>query len=132
MGPLPPVSISKDLLAKFYGVPLPQVATALGVGSTALKKACRRIGIERWCCIKTVQRKETSQSLTKDIQFTDIEFAHEEDMELQFEEDMKFLSGKNIYFDPMADFNGLEGTPWRSDLAFLSEAGSVGNSSLEE
>eukprot|EP00287_Rhodomonas_sp_CCMP768_P002548 CAMPEP_0196724254 /NCGR_PEP_ID=MMETSP1091-20130531/6184_1 /TAXON_ID=302021 /ORGANISM="Rhodomonas sp., Strain CCMP768" /LENGTH=270 /DNA_ID=CAMNT_0042066355 /DNA_START=56 /DNA_END=865 /DNA_ORIENTATION=+ len=40
--------LTKDVLMRFFGVPLPEAATLLGIGSTALKSSCRKLGIQRW------------------------------------------------------------------------------------
>eukprot|EP00287_Rhodomonas_sp_CCMP768_P010654 CAMPEP_0196728526 /NCGR_PEP_ID=MMETSP1091-20130531/9173_1 /TAXON_ID=302021 /ORGANISM="Rhodomonas sp., Strain CCMP768" /LENGTH=225 /DNA_ID=CAMNT_0042071281 /DNA_START=32 /DNA_END=709 /DNA_ORIENTATION=+ len=44
----PPVKVTYDLLAPFFGRPLQVVAKRMGLCCTALKKACRKLGIERW------------------------------------------------------------------------------------
>lgn len=122
---LPAVAISKDLLVKFYGVPLPEVAKALGVGSTALKAACRRLGIKRWPCAAAGPKKQASEPASEDVEVADLEDAQEEDLEMRFEEDLNFLSRSNFYFNLefVADLGGLRQTSLRSDLAFVPEAG---------
>jgi hypothetical protein len=44
----PPVLITPQLVAGLRGLPLPQAARAVGVSATAFKKACRKLGIDRW------------------------------------------------------------------------------------
>ena len=43
-----PVAITLDTLQHFSHRPLPAAAEALGVSHTALKAACRKLGIKRW------------------------------------------------------------------------------------
>jgi hypothetical protein len=43
-----PVAITLDTLQQFSQHPLPAAAEALGVSVTALKGACRKLGIQRW------------------------------------------------------------------------------------
>lgn len=43
-----PVRITLDVLESFGRVPLTTAAKTLGVSATALKGACRKLGIERW------------------------------------------------------------------------------------
>jgi hypothetical protein len=43
-----PVAITLDSLQQFSQYPLPAAAEALGVSVTALKAACRKLGIKRW------------------------------------------------------------------------------------
>ncbi len=40
--------MTPELLNALEGLPLQQAAAAVGVSVTALKKACRRLGIARW------------------------------------------------------------------------------------
>eukprot|EP00961_Rhodomonas_salina_P126830 1709409-Rhodomonas_salina.3 len=40
--------LTKDLLVQFYDIPLPEAAELLGIGATALKSSCRKLGIGRW------------------------------------------------------------------------------------
>lgn len=43
-----PVLITLDVLKSMADVPLSDAARQLGVSSTAIKKACRKIGVQRW------------------------------------------------------------------------------------
>ena len=43
-----PVSLSRKKLQEFFDLPLKDAASILGISMTALKKACRRMGLERW------------------------------------------------------------------------------------
>lgn len=47
-GPKNPVRISRDLLAYCFGMPLHAAADHLGICITALKKVCRKFGIQKW------------------------------------------------------------------------------------
>jgi len=42
------VCISLETLERFSNIPLAKAAVALGISPTAMKKACRRLGITRW------------------------------------------------------------------------------------
>lgn len=42
------VLLTKKYLLSCFGLPMPYVASKLGLGPTALKRACRRMGIRRW------------------------------------------------------------------------------------
>eukprot|EP00287_Rhodomonas_sp_CCMP768_P011326 CAMPEP_0196726656 /NCGR_PEP_ID=MMETSP1091-20130531/7885_1 /TAXON_ID=302021 /ORGANISM="Rhodomonas sp., Strain CCMP768" /LENGTH=186 /DNA_ID=CAMNT_0042069139 /DNA_START=75 /DNA_END=632 /DNA_ORIENTATION=+ len=44
----PPIKVTMELLAPHFGRPLKAVAKRMGLCPTALKKACRKLGIERW------------------------------------------------------------------------------------
>ena len=43
-----PVSITLETLGLYANVPLSKAATLLGISSTAMKKACRKLGVTRW------------------------------------------------------------------------------------
>jgi len=43
-----PVSITVETLKLYANVPLAKAAALLGISSTAMKKACRRLGVTRW------------------------------------------------------------------------------------
>ena len=43
-----PVSITIETLQRYTDLPLSKAATQLGISSTAMKKACRKLGITRW------------------------------------------------------------------------------------
>ena len=43
-----PVVISKDTLEQYKDTPLSKVAAKLGISTTAMKKACRKLGVTRW------------------------------------------------------------------------------------
>eukprot|EP00960_Hanusia_phi_P055021 762845-Hanusia_phi.AAC.3 len=43
-----PVVITKKLLESLYGMPLSEVASKLKICPSAIRKACRRLGIEKW------------------------------------------------------------------------------------
>ena len=43
-----PVLITQQVLDSLRGLSLPKAASTLGVSTTALKRACRRLGIVRW------------------------------------------------------------------------------------
>ncbi|EKX31336.1 hypothetical protein GUITHDRAFT_122465 [Guillardia theta CCMP2712] len=43
-----PVVITKKLLEGLYGMPLSEVASKLKICPSAIRKACRRLGIEKW------------------------------------------------------------------------------------
>jgi len=43
-----PVTLTPEIMRRHYDRPLHCAAHALGVCATTLKKACRRLGIERW------------------------------------------------------------------------------------
>jgi hypothetical protein len=43
-----PVSISLETLETYASVPLSKAASELGISSTAMKKACRKLGVTRW------------------------------------------------------------------------------------
>lgn len=43
-----PVVLSLDLLQRLMSMPLCAAAETLGLSSTAMKKACRRLGVQRW------------------------------------------------------------------------------------
>lgn len=42
------VLLTKQKLAPFFNIPLSEVAELLGIGATALKSSCRKLGIARW------------------------------------------------------------------------------------
>ncbi|PWA38548.1 protein RKD1 [Artemisia annua] len=39
---------SKEVISQYFYMPIPQAAKELGIGLTALKVNCRRVGIKRW------------------------------------------------------------------------------------
>ena len=43
-----PVNITIETLQRYADVPLSKAATQLGISSTAMKKACRKLGVTRW------------------------------------------------------------------------------------
>ena len=43
-----PVSITIETLERYSSVPLSKAAILLGISSTAMKKACRKLGVTRW------------------------------------------------------------------------------------
>lgn len=43
-----PVSITLETLETYASVPISKAATSLGISSTAMKKACRKLGVTRW------------------------------------------------------------------------------------
>ena len=43
-----PVNITLETLRNFADVPLSKAATHLGISPTAMKKACRKLGVTRW------------------------------------------------------------------------------------
>lgn len=43
-----PVALSKKRLQELFDLPLKEAASHLGISMTAMKKACRRMGLERW------------------------------------------------------------------------------------
>ena len=43
-----PVNITIETLQRYADVPLSKAATLLGISSTAMKKACRKLGVTRW------------------------------------------------------------------------------------
>ena len=43
-----PVVITMAILEKYKDIPLSKVATKLGISTTAMKKACRKLGVTRW------------------------------------------------------------------------------------
>jgi hypothetical protein len=43
-----PVVISKETLEQYKDIPLSKVAAKLGISTTAMKKACRKLGVTRW------------------------------------------------------------------------------------
>jgi hypothetical protein len=43
-----PVALTKSRLEALFNLPIRDAADILGISITALKKACRRIGVERW------------------------------------------------------------------------------------
>ena len=43
-----PVVLSMDVLRQLMSMPLCSAAATLGLSSTAMKKACRRLGVQRW------------------------------------------------------------------------------------
>eukprot|EP00283_Hemiselmis_rufescens_P005810 CAMPEP_0173424634 /NCGR_PEP_ID=MMETSP1357-20121228/4512_1 /TAXON_ID=77926 /ORGANISM="Hemiselmis rufescens, Strain PCC563" /LENGTH=110 /DNA_ID=CAMNT_0014387897 /DNA_START=243 /DNA_END=571 /DNA_ORIENTATION=+ len=47
-GPTQPVIVTMDLLKELAHMPLATAADKLGVSPTAIKKACRKIGVHRW------------------------------------------------------------------------------------
>eukprot|EP00292_Cryptomonas_paramecium_P005854 CAMPEP_0113692478 /NCGR_PEP_ID=MMETSP0038_2-20120614/19102_1 /TAXON_ID=2898 /ORGANISM="Cryptomonas paramecium" /LENGTH=412 /DNA_ID=CAMNT_0000614385 /DNA_START=73 /DNA_END=1308 /DNA_ORIENTATION=+ /assembly_acc=CAM_ASM_000170 len=46
--PLAPVVVTREVLSTLTGMPLGRAAQSLGVSATALKKACRKLGLDRW------------------------------------------------------------------------------------
>jgi hypothetical protein len=43
-----PVCITLELLSRLSSVSLAKASTLLGISSTAMKKACRQLGVTRW------------------------------------------------------------------------------------
>ena len=43
-----PVVITHELIKTLHGLSLPQAAQVVGISSTAFKRVCRRLGIDRW------------------------------------------------------------------------------------
>jgi len=50
-----PVALTKSRLEALFNLPIRDAADILGISITALKKACRRIGVERWPYKKTTK-----------------------------------------------------------------------------
>uniref|UniRef100_A0A7S0EQB3 RWP-RK domain-containing protein n=1 Tax=Hanusia phi TaxID=3032 RepID=A0A7S0EQB3_9CRYP len=80
-----PVLITPELLEHYFDLPLHKAAKHLGVCATAIKKACRKLGIMRWpfresrCCNKSA--KESADEPTSDVHAA--EESHEEEEEEQ-------------------------------------------------
>jgi hypothetical protein len=55
------VVVTLELLESLKGQPLPRAAAALGVSVTALKKACRRLGLARWDYYRGPARSTASE-----------------------------------------------------------------------
>jgi len=55
-----PVTITLDLLDSFCEISLTEAAKKLGISSTAMKKACRKVGVKRW-----PYRKNAEESVTR-------------------------------------------------------------------
>mmetsp|Transcript_856 Transcript_856/g.1991 ORF Transcript_856/g.1991 Transcript_856/m.1991 type:complete len:192 (-) Transcript_856:90-665(-) len=48
------VEVNEDTLTKLFGLPIHQAAETLGIGATAMKAACRRLGIKKWPYVRGV------------------------------------------------------------------------------
>ena len=53
-----PVYVSNESLSALKGLPLHNAAYRLGISTTALKKACRKLGMGRWMYNSTKKKKE--------------------------------------------------------------------------
>ena len=75
------VCITLEVLARFSNMPLAKAAIALGISPTAMKKACRKLGVTRWphstatpgaidgAYVRRIQRKHQSKKV-KDVAAT--------------------------------------------------------------
>ena len=46
----PPVMMTVEVIRELFDVPRYMAAASLGISETALKKACRKLGVGRWPC----------------------------------------------------------------------------------
>lgn len=54
-----PVVLNETTLRKLFALPLHEAATTLGISATAMKSACRKLGIKKWP-YRTVQSTKTA------------------------------------------------------------------------
>jgi len=59
-----PVLITLDVLESMADVPLSDAARKLGVSSTAIKKACRKIGVQRWPYRKRAEGSQQAELMS--------------------------------------------------------------------
>lgn len=145
---MPPreIILTKEMLSKYFGVPLPVVAGMLGIGSTVLKSSCRKLGLERWPMPPGRPRKErhshptavcsSSSSPRSELQPTDTPTTQANGPERPsvkpvFEEKdmtmvmlMEGLHRRRM--EVLGDLAELGDTPWRMDVSvFLAKDLSV-------
>jgi hypothetical protein len=66
-----PVVITMETLEQYADVPLSKVATMLGISATAMKKACRRLGVNRWPYNSTYIPKAAIKAVNHDATHVD-------------------------------------------------------------
>ena len=49
-----PVSLTLEILRCYAGIPLYKAASRMGICETALKSACRKLGVKRWVYMKAI------------------------------------------------------------------------------
>jgi hypothetical protein len=49
-----PVSLTLEILKCFAGIPLYEAASRMGICETALKSACRKLGVKKWVSMKAI------------------------------------------------------------------------------
>ncbi len=64
----PPVVVTRDVLESFAHIPQYRAAKLMGVSITALKSACRKLGVSRWPVKRSVCKKaETCRVVDIDV-----------------------------------------------------------------
>jgi len=83
------VCITLEVLARFSNMPLAKAAIALGISPTAMKKACRKLGVTRWphststpgaidgAYVRRIQRKHQSKKVKEVAAAHDIAGLHQ-------------------------------------------------------
>ena len=49
-----PVSLTLEILRCYAGIPLYEAAWRMGICETALKSACRKLGVKKWVSMKAI------------------------------------------------------------------------------
>eukprot|EP00961_Rhodomonas_salina_P146383 1970420-Rhodomonas_salina.1 len=73
-----PVEITLQLLKPYFSTPLTECAEQLGLSATAIKKACRRLGIPKWpfrtLTAKSSRNRAAVQAMTMRLSNTIVEY----------------------------------------------------------
>eukprot|EP00961_Rhodomonas_salina_P079602 1069571-Rhodomonas_salina.1 len=107
-------------------MPLPDAAKLLGIGSTALKMSCRKIGIARWP-FPALSHRNASSKVEGRSRSTSQEHERQQDQTPIGDKD-KIKNERKVDFCSkfgglIEDLSSLRDTPWRFDCGlFVQEA----------
>lgn len=59
-----PSTLSREVISSYFHMPLLHAAEKLGIGETALKEMCRKVGIPRW----PYRKLKSLEALMKNVQ----------------------------------------------------------------
>ncbi|XP_030494733.2 protein RKD2-like [Cannabis sativa] len=98
--------LSKEVLSKYYYMPITQAAKELNVGLTLLKKRCRELGIRRW-----PHRKLMSlQTLIKNVQDLRNGESNNEENDSRYKQYIELLEREKKLVEEVPDVELNEGT----------------------